>query len=195
MKNIDLLEKTRALMFHSNVPKKFWSQGVLTAAYLINRLPSKILNFKSLYEVLKDRQINLSHLRVFGCTCFVHIQVPNRDKLDPRAAKCVFLGYSSTQKGYKCYNPTTRKIVVSRDMKFEETMPYFIQPLDYSREGENLLDLFPIPYPSEEDTTYISRYQVLNEVDSRNLQNSPPIVPEEPISSEPSSSPSNQETA
>ena len=80
--------------------KIFGPQGVLTAAYLINRLPSKILNFKSLYEVLKDRQINLSHLRVFRCTCFVHIQAPNRDKLDPKATKCVFLGYSSTQKGY-----------------------------------------------------------------------------------------------
>ena len=73
-KNRDLLEKTRALMFHSNVPKKFWSQGVLTAAYLINRLPSKVLNFKSPYEILKGRQIDLSHLRVFGCTCCVHIQ-------------------------------------------------------------------------------------------------------------------------
>ncbi|KAM0960567.1 hypothetical protein ACFX2C_025595 [Malus domestica] len=172
-------------MFHSNVPKIFWSQGVLTAAYLINRLPSKILKFKSPYEVLKDRQINLSHLGVFGCTYFVHIQAPNHDKLDPRVAKCVYLGYSSTQKGYKCYNPTTRKIVVSRDMKFEETMPYFTQPLNYSREGENLFNLFPIPYPSEEDTTDISRDQVLNEVDSCNLLNSPLVVPEEPISSKP----------
>ncbi|XP_070668960.1 uncharacterized protein [Malus domestica] len=185
----------KTVIFQDITTKKTIGEGVLTAAYLINRLPSKILNFKSPYKVLKDRQINLSHSRVFGCTCFVHIQAPNRDKLDPRAAKCVFLGYSSTQKGYKCYNPTTRKIVVSRDVKFEETMPYFTQPLNYSREGENLLDLFPIPYPSEGDTIDISRDQVLNEVDSHSLQNSPPVVLEEPISSEPSSSSSNQETS
>ncbi|KAM1606974.1 hypothetical protein ACFX1Z_027610 [Malus domestica] len=86
-------------------------------------------------------------------------------------------------------------MVVSRDVKFEETMPYFTQPLNYSRKGENLIDLFPIPYPSEEDTTDISRDQVLNEVVFRSLQNSPPVVPEVPISSEPLSSPSNQETS
>ena len=83
-------------MFHMHVPKKFWSQGVLTATYLINRLPSRVLDFKSPYEVLKGRKLNLSQLKVFGCTCFVHIQSSHRDKLDPRAVKCVFLGYSST---------------------------------------------------------------------------------------------------
>lgn len=98
-KNRDLLEKTRALMFQMNVPKRFWSHGVLTATYLINWLPSSVLKFKSPLEVLKGRKIDLSHLKVFGCICFVHVQAHQRDKLDPRAEKCVFLRYSSTQKG------------------------------------------------------------------------------------------------
>ncbi|CAL8133412.1 unnamed protein product [Prunus armeniaca] len=76
-----------------NVLKKFWSQGVLTAAYLINRLPGRVLDFKSPYEVMKGKEINLSHLKVFGCTCFVHIQSSHHDKLDPRAVKCIFMGY------------------------------------------------------------------------------------------------------
>lgn len=101
-KNRDLLEKTRALMFQMNVPKKFWSQGVKTAAYLINRLPSRILDSKSPLEVMKGRPLDLSNLRVFGCVCFIHIQDNHRDKLDHTATKCVFLGYSSSQKGYKC---------------------------------------------------------------------------------------------
>ena len=145
-KNRDLLEKTRALMFHMNVPKKFWSQRVLTATYIINRLPSRVLNFKSPHEVLKGKSLNLLHLRVFGCTCFVHVQTPHRDKLDSRATKCVFLGYSSTQKRYKCYNPTTKKMVISRDVKFDESMPYFARPTNYSRQGEHLMDLFPMPH-------------------------------------------------
>ena len=57
-----------------------------------------------------------------------------------------------------------------------------------------MLDLFPIPYPSEEDTTDTSRDQVLNEDDVSNLQNSPHVVSKEPISPKPSSSPSSQET-
>ena len=97
-KNCDILEKTRALMLQMNVPKRFWSQGVMAAVYIINRLPSRVLEFKSPLEVMKGRKIDLSHLRVFGCVCFVHIQSHHRDKLDPRALKCIFLGYSSTQK-------------------------------------------------------------------------------------------------
>ena len=99
-------------MIHMHVPKSFWSHGVLSAAYLINRLPSRILHFKSPLEVLQKQQPNLSHLRVFGCTCFVHIQTSHRDKLDPRAAKCVFLGYFATQKGYKCYHPPSKKLFI-----------------------------------------------------------------------------------
>ena len=104
-KNHDLLEKTKALTLQMNVPKKLWSHGVIATAYLINRLPSRVLKFKSPMEIIKGTKVDLSHLRVFGCICFVHIQYLYRDKLDPRAAKCIFLGYSSTKNGYKCYNP------------------------------------------------------------------------------------------
>lgn len=143
-KNNDLLEKTRSIMFQMNVPKKFWSQGVLTAAYLINRLPSRVLNFKSPYEVLKGRKLDISHLKVFGCVCFVHIQTVHRDKLDPKAAKCIFLGYSSTQKGYKCFNPSTRKLLVSRDVRFSESTPFFSTP-DQSLQGEFFQDFLSLP--------------------------------------------------
>ena len=148
-KNRDLLEKTRALMLQMNVPKRFWSQGVLTATYLINRLPSRVLDSKSPYEVMQNKKINLSHLRIFGCTCYAHIQSHHRDKLDPKAIKCVFMGYSSTQKGYKCYNPCSRKLFVSRDVRFDELKPYFNKPSDQNRQGEHLLDFFPLPNPVE----------------------------------------------
>jgi hypothetical protein len=56
-----------------NVLKTFWSQGVLTTTYLINQLPSKTLNFTSHVELLTGKTLNLMHLRVFGCSCYVHI--------------------------------------------------------------------------------------------------------------------------
>jgi hypothetical protein len=140
-KNKDLLEKTKALMMYMHVPKTFWSHGVLSAAYLINRLPSRILHFKSPFEVLQKQPPNLSHLRVFGCTCFVHIQTSHRDKFDPRAAKCVFLGYSATQKGYKCYHPPSKKLFISRDVRFEESSIYFKD----MNQQDNMAELFPLP--------------------------------------------------
>jgi IS30 family transposase len=49
-------------MIHMYVPKTFWSHGVLSAAYVINRLPSRILHFKSPLKVLQKQPPNLSHL-------------------------------------------------------------------------------------------------------------------------------------
>lgn len=63
--------------------------------------------------------------KVFGCSSFVHIHHSHRTKLDPKSLKCIFLGYSSHQKGYKCYSPITRKIYNSMDVTFFENQPYF----------------------------------------------------------------------
>ncbi|PON91730.1 hypothetical protein TorRG33x02_125610 [Trema orientale] len=63
--------------------------------------------------------------RIFGCTTFVHIHSYNQNKLDPKATKCLFLGYSSTQKGYKCYSLTTCKLYTSIDVTFFENQPYY----------------------------------------------------------------------
>jgi Reverse transcriptase (RNA-dependent DNA polymerase)/Integrase core domain/gag-polypeptide of LTR copia-type/GAG-pre-integrase domain len=123
-KNRHLLEVTRALLFSANLPKIYWSYAVLTGCYLINRLPSRVLDFQSPFEILYGRKPNISHLRVFGCTCFVHSQ--NAGKLDSHARKCIFVGYSSTQKGYKCYDPNLNRLFVSRDVRFDETQMFYV---------------------------------------------------------------------
>ncbi|KAJ9543952.1 LOW QUALITY PROTEIN: hypothetical protein OSB04_023659 [Centaurea solstitialis] len=94
-KNRNLLDQTRALLFQKNVPKHFWGEAVLTATYLINRLPTRVLEFKSPMEVLCSFYPNISISnnlvpRIFGCVSFVHIHSQERGKLDPRALKCVF---------------------------------------------------------------------------------------------------------
>ena len=96
-----LLEVTRALKFHMHVPKSYWSDAVLTACHLINRIPSTVLGSQIFYTVLSP-DAHLFHLpsKIFGCVCYVHILGLGSDKLDPRSIKCVFLGYSRTQKGY-----------------------------------------------------------------------------------------------
>jgi hypothetical protein len=121
-KNHHLLEMTRTLLFQNNIPKIFWLEVVLIATYLINRLPSANLSFKSPLEILYNRKINLDHLRVFGCTCFVH---KNRlDKLDFTSTKIFFMGYSIRQKGYKCYDSKNKKNIF-RNVTFFENEPYY----------------------------------------------------------------------
>ncbi|GMI70512.1 hypothetical protein HRI_000720500 [Hibiscus trionum] len=128
-KNRHLVAVARALMFTMDVPKYLWGEAVLTACYLINRLPSKVLNFQTPLHTLQKnfplfRVPNLP-TKTFGCKAFVHNHQPNRSKLDPRAHTCVFIGYSPTQKGYKCYSPTLHRMFVSLDVTFFENETYF----------------------------------------------------------------------
>ena len=130
-KNRHLLDVARSLMFTHNVPKHLWGEAVLTATYLINRMPSRVLDFKIPRHVLLADFPHLASFsadlppRVFGCTVFIHNSAPNRSKLDPRALKCVFIGYSSTQKGYRCYHPPTKRVYTTRDATFFESQTYF----------------------------------------------------------------------
>lgn len=129
-KNRHLLEVTRSLLFSSSVPNHFWGEDVLTATYLINRMPSRVIDFKTPLQSLKSsfphtRILSQVPLKIFGCTSFVHNHQPNRSKLDPRSFKCIFLGYSPNQHGYKCYSPSTKKFYHSMDVSFFEDQPYY----------------------------------------------------------------------
>lgn len=112
-KNKHLLEVARAMIFYMNVPKYLWGDAILTASYLINRMPTKVLQYITPLDCLKkvfpESRINSDlHLKIFGCTAYVHTPKRLRSKLDPRAEKCVFIGYAPNKKGYKCFNPLTK---------------------------------------------------------------------------------------
>ena len=91
----------------------------------------RVLNFKTPYQVLlhifpSTRIISSIPPKIFGSTVFVHIDDQHRSKLDPKSIKCVFVGYSPTQKGYKCYSPITKKFYCSLNVTFFfEEKPYF----------------------------------------------------------------------
>ncbi|RVW90087.1 Retrovirus-related Pol polyprotein from transposon TNT 1-94 [Vitis vinifera] len=99
-KNRHLVETARTLLLHSHVPFRFWGDAILTACYLINRMPSSVLHDQIPHSLLfPDQPLYFLPPRVFGCTCFVHILTPGQDKLSAKAMKCLFLGYSRLQKG------------------------------------------------------------------------------------------------
>ena len=94
-KNRHLIETTRTLLLHYNVPFRFWGDVVLSACYLINRMPSSVLHDQIPHSLLfPDQPLYFLPPRVFGCTCFVHILTPRQNKLSAKATKCIFLGYS-----------------------------------------------------------------------------------------------------
>ena len=113
-----------------NVPKSVWGEAVLTTTYLINRLPSRILNHSSPIEILSrffPKFGGFNHLspRIFGWVAFEHICAHQRTKLDPRALKCIFVGYSPTKKGYKCHHPASKRLFVTMDVSFNEKNNFF----------------------------------------------------------------------
>ncbi len=72
---------------------------------------------------------------MFGCIAYVHVPNEKISKLDPKAEKCIFIGYSLKQKGYRCFNPSTRKLQVSRDVVFDEMVNWY-PPLKRAKDGE-----------------------------------------------------------
>ncbi|RVW72247.1 Retrovirus-related Pol polyprotein from transposon TNT 1-94 [Vitis vinifera] len=144
-KNRHLVETARTLLLHSHVPFRFWGDAILTACYLINRMPSSVLHDQIPHSLLfPDQPPYFLPPRVFGCTCFVHILTPGQDKLSVKAMKCLFLGYSRLQKGYRCYSLETHRYFISADVTFFEDSPFF----STTSESLPVSEVLPIPIVS-----------------------------------------------
>ena len=100
-KHRHILEVARAIRFQAGVPLKFWGYCVTTAVYIINRLPSAIIQDKSPFERLHRHSPSLAHMKVFGCLGYV-TQVRKVDKFSPRAIPAAFLGYLVSKRAILC---------------------------------------------------------------------------------------------
>ena len=127
-------------------------EAILTTTYLINRLSPRVINFQTRLHVLQraypsNHLFHTMSLKVFGCTTYDHDLNPSLGKLDPKAQKCIFLGYSPTKKGRKCYSPKTRKMFVSFDVTFFGNSPYYLQREFLSKEVSSNLEFENIISP------------------------------------------------
>ena len=93
------------MLIHANMPLKFWAEAVNVAVYVHNYCPTSSLDYNSPFKCWHNRQPDVSNLKVFGCICYVHISNQLHQKLDPKARKMIFIGYSEGTKGFKVYNP------------------------------------------------------------------------------------------
>ncbi|GJY12245.1 retrotransposon protein, putative, ty1-copia subclass [Tanacetum coccineum] len=121
--NRTLMDKVRCLLIQSGLPKTFWAEATCTAAYLINRSPSRAIEKKTPMEMWSGHPSDYGMLRIFGCVAYPH---DKQGKLEPRAIKCVLLGYPEGVKGYRLYrlDGESPKIVTSRNVVFNESVMY-----------------------------------------------------------------------
>lgn len=121
-KHRHIVEVGLALLSHASMPLKFWDEAFLAAAYLINRTPSKVIQYTTPLERLLDQKPNYSALRTFGCACWPNLRPYNKHKLQFRSKQCAFLGYSNIHKGFKCLDISTGRVYISRDVVFDENI-------------------------------------------------------------------------
>jgi len=142
----NILETGLTLLAHSHLSNKYWPDSFLTAVHVINRLPTATLHHLSPYEKLYNQPPDYQRLRVFGCLCYPLLRPYGLHKLEYRSKPCIFLGYQYA--GYKCLDPITSKVYLSRHVVFDETSfpikdhAAALRPSQLSSTGD-----VPIPLP------------------------------------------------
>jgi histone deacetylase 1/2 len=121
-KHSRIVEVGLALLANASIPLKFWDEAFLTATYLINLLPSKVIDYDTPTKLLLGEKSDYASLRIFGCACWPNLRPFNTRRLAFRSKRCVFLGYSSLHKGFKCLDVSTRRVYISRDVVFDESI-------------------------------------------------------------------------
>jgi hypothetical protein len=120
-KHRHIVEMGLTLMAHCSAPLTYWAEAFQTACYLINRLPTPVLNNTSPFQKLFNLRPNYNFMRVFGCACWPHLRPYNKHKLDFRSDTCIFIGYSPSHRGYQCLHPSTGRVYISRNVIFDES--------------------------------------------------------------------------
>lgn len=156
-KNRYLVEMARCMLIDSGLDHRFWGEAIVTANYLQNRLPSRIIEGTPYYQWF-GRKPSLEHIHPFGVTVYCHIPSEKRSKLDNKAVKLKFVGYSEVSKAYRLLDVNTGKITISRDVTFLDSGEPTMQIETQQDENEVIVPLLSGP------TKDIPVYPILNEM-------------------------------
>jgi hypothetical protein len=123
-KNMSIVEATKAMIHDQSLPMFLWAEASMTAAYVQNRNPHKILKNITPEEAFTGVKPEVGHFGIFGCLVYIHVPKEKRSKLEPSGRKGTFVGYNESSKEYRIYISGQRQIEVSRDVSFEEEVAF-----------------------------------------------------------------------
>jgi transposase InsO family protein len=118
-------DKARTMLIHArkSVSAEFFIEAVMQAVVINNM--TVLRDGKTAEEIWSGVKPTVKNLRVFGCDAIVHLQAAQRAlETDPKAIKCIHLGFSDDRKGWRLFNPQAKNkrqpIIFSRDVQFNE---------------------------------------------------------------------------
>ena len=150
--NRTIVEAIAAALAESGLPHSFWAECLASFIHVWNRLPSSSTAARATattpYELWFGRKPDLAHLRVWGCRAYAHVQRDKRSKLDWHMVPCIFIGYPDDFRGWKFWDPASKRSFVSERSEFDER--YF--PLSKLNAGvPRLVPLSPSSPITEDD--------------------------------------------
>jgi len=120
-RNRSLEELERTVLNESNLPKYFWANAIYIASYVLNRTFIRPILKKTPYELYRGRKLSISHLRVFGCKCFIlNNGKDNLGKFDPKSDEGIHIGYAINGHAYMVYNKRLLTVEESMHVMFDE---------------------------------------------------------------------------
>jgi hypothetical protein len=111
----------RSLLFQTSLPTRYWVESLYTVTYILNLLPTMAISAPTPYFALFDTTPSYALLRVFWSGCYPNTSATAPHKLAIHSCRCVFLGYSSDHKGYRCLYLTMNRLLISRYVVFDES--------------------------------------------------------------------------
>jgi transposase InsO family protein len=113
-------ERITCFLCEANLPMQFWAEALAALIHIWNCCPTSVLKDKTPHEVWFKKKPDVSHLRVWGCLAYVHIQKDKRKGFSPHMEKGILIGYPVGYKGWKFYIPSTKRTVISERAEFDE---------------------------------------------------------------------------
>jgi hypothetical protein len=110
------------MVHHKNTPFNFWVKATHCVVYIFNRINTRTLNEKTLFEAWISTKPFVTLMKVFGSVYYVHVPKGLRGKLDSKNKFRHFMGYFDESKSYRIWNVVQWRIMVSRHVMVDERM-------------------------------------------------------------------------
>lgn len=130
--NRTIMESARTMIKQKDLPRMLWAEAVNTAVYILNRTSHSKNPKQTPFEIWYDKKPDLSHIRVFGSTAYVHVPQQMRRKLDAKAKRLMLVGYNNDSTNYRLFDPDKRSVTISRHVVFNEQTNEESSSTDYS---------------------------------------------------------------